>query len=261
MNPITSTQNAKVKLAKLLQSRARARQKEGLVVLEGVRLVRDAWQSGIVPSFVLHTQGTDDDFTDKLARTGVDVSPVDDAVMQHITDTQTPQGIVGVFPLPQHTYPPDARRVLILDAIADPGNMGSLLRTAAGAGVDVVVLSPGCVDTYNPKVLRGGMGAHFRLPVVEMTWTQIQAQVQGSVNAVYLADGAATTSYDAVDWTRGAWALITGSEAHGASTEAEQITTARVMIPMAHRTESLNAAVATAVILFEAARQQRASPA
>ncbi|MEL7236159.1 MAG: RNA methyltransferase, partial [Chloroflexota bacterium] len=185
MEPITSTQNTKVKLANALLSRTRTRKKEGKIVLEGVRLVRDAWLNGAVPEFVLHTPGTDDEFTDKLARTGVDVSPVNDEVMRHVTDTQSPQGVVGVFPMPQPAYPADARRVLVLDAISDPGNLGTIMRTAAGAGIDVLVLAPGSVDAYNPKVLRSAMGAHFRLPVMELSWEQIGEMVQ--VDARYLA--------------------------------------------------------------------------
>jgi TrmH family RNA methyltransferase len=249
---ITSTQNDKVKLANALQTRTRARKKEGKIVLEGVRLIRDAWHNGAQPAFILHTPGTDDEFADKLARTGIDVHPVDDTVMRYVTDTQTPQGIVGVFPRPQPAYPPGAGRVLVLDALTDPGNVGTMLRTAAAAGVDVVVLAPGCVDVYNPKVLRGGMGAHFRLPVVEMSWSEIADVV--SVDNAYLADADAATRYDRADW-RGTWALVIGSEAHGASDAARQFARTPIFIPMAHDTESLNAAMAAAVILFEAARQ------
>lgn len=253
MDTITSTQNDRVKLAHALQTRTRARKKEGKIALEGVRLVRDAWHNGAQPDFVLHTPGTDDAFTDKLARTGIDVSAVNEAVMQHISDTQSPQGIVGVFPRPQPIYPADARHVLILDAIADPGNVGTLIRTGAGAGVDVVVLAPGCVDAYNPKVLRGGMGAHFRLPVVELSWAEIAATV--TVDQVVVADTHADTRYDLADW-RSSWAVIAGNEAHGASDDARRFATTAVYIPMAHNTESLNAAAAAAVLLFEAARQR-----
>ena len=258
MEPITSRQNNKVKLANALLGRARTRRKEGQIVLEGVRLVQDAWENGSAPDFVLYTPNAADDLIEQMQSGGVEVAPVDEDVMQYITDTQTPQGVVGVFPLPQPTYPLGAERVLVIDAIRDPGNLGTLLRTAAGAGIDVVVLAPGCVDAYNPKVLRGGMGAHFRMPVVTMDWAEIGAQV--AVSAFYLAAGEAETSYDRIPWAQHAWALIIGSEAHGASVEAQAATTVPIRIPMAHATESLNAAAAAAVILFEAARQQRETP-
>ncbi len=255
MDIITSTQNNRVKLANALLSRARTRRKEGKVVLEGARLIQDAWQNGSRPDFVLYTPGADNGLIDLLERRRIDALPVDDKVMQHVTDTQSPQGIVGVFPMPQPELPTDAQSILIADAISDPGNLGTIIRTAAGAGVDAVILAPNCVDAYNPKVLRSGMGAHFRVPVLEMTWAQIREQV--AVDEIYLADGEGDMPYDADVWASGSWALIVGSEAHGASDEALATATQRVFIPMAHATESLNAAVAAAVILFEAARQRR----
>jgi TrmH family RNA methyltransferase len=142
--------------------------------------------------------------------------------------------------------------VLILDAVRDPGNLGTILRAGAAAGVQAVLLSPTCVDAYNPKALRSGMGAHFRVPIVEMDWDKIGAYCRAL--AVYLADAEGDLSHDAVDWSA-AWALIIGSEAHGAGSEAERLAQQRVYIPMAAATESLNAAIAAAVILFEAARQ------
>jgi TrmH family RNA methyltransferase len=144
--------------------------------------------------------------------------------------------------------------VLILDALGDPGNLGTILRTAAAAGVEVVLLAPGCVDPYNDKALRAGMGAHFRVPVIPQSWDKIAATCDGL--AVYLAAMDGDLAYDAADWSS-AWALIVGSEAHGASEQAAELAHQRVYIPMAAETESLNAASAAAVILFEAARQGR----
>jgi TrmH family RNA methyltransferase len=149
--------------------------------------------------------------------------------------------------------PRQPSRVLILDNLRDPGNMGTILRTAGAAGVQVVVLSPGCTDPYNPKVLRSGMGAHFCVPVVEATWQQIEEYCE-SLN-VYLARGKGGLAYDRADW-RSDWALIIGNEAHGVGDEATDIASTPVTIPMAVATESLNAAIAAAVILFEAARQR-----
>lgn len=242
---ITSTQNERVKQVAALQAQAKRRRKEGRIVLEGVRLVRDALDAGHRPDYILYTAETDSLHTEALL--------VSEAVMRHMSDTQQPQGVIGVFPLPQITPPPAPERVLILDAIRDPGNLGTLLRTAAAAGVQAVLVAPGCVDPYNPKVLRAGMGAHFRVPLAEMDWSRIGTYCAGL--RVCLADAAGDTRYDLADWRAG-WALITGSEAHGASAEAQQIASARVYIPMAAATESLNAATAAAVILFEAQRQR-----
>jgi TrmH family RNA methyltransferase len=255
MEPITSTSNTRVKLVTALQSRARTRRKEGLIVLDGVRLIADAYHNGFVPEFVLYTPGAADDLVAEMATDSVDTAPVDDAVMAHMSETQTPQGVVAVFQTPERALPESLGRVLILDAITDPGNAGTLVRTAAGAGCDAVIFAPGSVDAYNPKVLRAGMGAHFRVVVAELDWTAIRAL---GLPRVILADGDAETAYDAVDW-RARWALVIGNEAHGATDDARELATDAVVIPMAQATESLNAAMAAAVILFEAARQRRVS--
>jgi TrmH family RNA methyltransferase len=252
---ITSLQNDKVKLAHLLQSQPRARRKEGRIVLEGARLIRDAYErGGVRPDFVFYEPGIADPMlVDLLERQRVFIQPASAEVMRHISTTEGPQGIVGVFPTPQTALPDALQRILVLDDIRDPGNLGTMLRTAAAAGVDVVLLSPGCVDAYNPKVLRSGMGAHFRLAVVELAWEQIVATCAGLT--VYLADMQGDVTYDAADWSQ-PWALIMGSEAHGASAEATALAQKTVYIPMSADTESLNAAIAAGVILFEAQRQR-----
>lgn len=255
MDAIESVQNARVKLTHALQSRTKARRKERKIALEGLRVVRDAYLNGIRPDFILYTP-TDNtaDFIDTLVADGIPCDPVTEPVMRHISDTKAPQGIIGVFPTPQPTLPPNGQRFLVLDAITDPGNMGTIIRTATAAGVDAVILAPDSVDPYNPKVLRAGMGAHFRVPVLVYSWDDIRAL---PTNRYYLADGEAEMHYDTADW-QADWALIIGSEAHGASQAARDIATHPITIPMTDDTESLNAATAAAVILFEAARQRRA---
>jgi TrmH family RNA methyltransferase len=250
---ITSLQNEKVKLARALQSHAKARRAERKMVLEGVRLVRDVLERGQRPDFVFYTAELEgNDLITHLERQSVSLLPVSAEVMRHVSDTQQPQGILAVFALPLPALPQPPRRVLILDAVREPGNMGTMLRTAAAAGAQIVLLAPGCVDPYNPKALRGGMGAHFRLPVVEAQWDQITHYCDGL--AVYLADSQGDTAYTEVNWSQ-AWALIIGGEAHGAGSHAAQLAHKHVYIPMAAETESLNAAIAAAVILFEANRR------
>lgn len=246
---ITSLQNTRVKLVQSLQTQAKARRKEGKMVLEGLRLVRDAIESGHTPEFILHTP---DKLDASLTQNEFELLEVSDDVMRKISDTQQPQGIIGVFPLPAAEPPSNPERILILDAIRDPGNLGTILRTAAAAGIQAVLLSPDSVDPYNPKVLRSGMGAHFRLPIIEMDWHQIAAYCASL--RIYLAESHGDLSYDQASWSD-AWALIIGSEAHGAGDSAAQIATSRIFIPMAAQTESINAAMAAGIILFEARRQ------
>lgn len=252
---ITSTQNERVKLVFSLQNRPRARRKERKIALEGTRLVGDAIQRKSKPLFALYEPDTVD--YNLLANlqnlSGVTLYSVTPEVLKHVSDTQQPQGIIAVFPLPIPKMPRTAERVLILDEIRDPGNMGTILRTAAASGVQAVLLSPGCVDPYNPKVLRAGMGAHFRLPIIEASWPEIAAFT--AETDIYLAAGDGDAQYFAVDWKR-RWSLVIGNEAHGVGASAQYLQATRLSIPMDSDTESLNAAIASAVILFEAQRQR-----
>ncbi|NWF70295.1 MAG: RNA methyltransferase [Chloroflexi bacterium] len=244
---ITSLQNERVKLAYALQNQSKARRKEGKIVLEGGRLLRDACQQGHIPDFVLYSAKADGALLRSLPTSNLLL--VSDAVMRHISSAEEPPGIVGVLPLPAARLPEKPARSLILDAVRDPGNVGTLLRTAAAAGVQAVLLAPTCADPYNPKALRGGMGAHFRLPLAALDWPQIAAYCAHA--QVYLADSAGTLPYYQADWRRD-WALLIGSEAHGAGDEAQRLAQTHISIPMAAQSESLNAAAAAAVILFHA---------
>lgn len=250
---ITSLQNQNVKLAYQLQNRARSRRKENKIVLEGTRLVGDALSQKLVPEFVMYEPSSVDyELVARLQGMSTLLYEVTDDIMQHISDTQNPQGIAAVFRLPRPSLPETPARVLVLDGVREPGNMGTILRTAGAAGVQVAILAPKCVDPYNPKVLRAGMGAHFRLPIVEAKWHEIDGYCEGLQR--YLAAGDGSIRYSDVDWTQ-PWALVIGNEAHGGSEEADVFVEGRVSIPMANA-ESLNAAVATGVLLFEAQRQR-----
>jgi TrmH family RNA methyltransferase len=247
---ISSPHNEKIKLALALQSQAKARRKSGRVLLEGVRLIADALACGLRPDFVLHHP----DFAPETFAPELPMFAIAPELLREIADTVHPQGAVAVFPLPQMPLPTAPTRLFILDGVRDPGNVGAMLRTAAAAGVDAALLSPDCADAFNPKALRAGMGAHFRVPLREIGWEQIAALCAGLT--VYLADADGDLAYDAGNW-RQPHALIVSSEAHGASAEARSLAALRISIPMAAATESLNAASAAAVLLFEAARARR----
>jgi TrmH family RNA methyltransferase len=143
---------------------------------------------------------------------------------------------------------------LVVDSVRTPGNLGAILRTAAAAGVDQVLLSPGTVDFYNPKVVRGGAGAHFRLSILPLSWREIETRLGGC--DVWLAAAQGDLAYTEVDWKQ-PLTLIVGGEARGASPSALSLATGRVTIFMSQSVESLNVAVATGVLLFEIARQRR----
>ena len=178
---------------------------------------------------------------------------VSDEVMAAMSATETPPGILATIAVKPVPIPPRPSLIVILDAMTNPGNLGTVLRTAAAAGVGAMLLSPGCVDIYNPKVVRGSMGALLRFPVHQVEWQEIAAIVKHMHVWVAAAEGA--TVYSEVDWREPA-ALIIGSEAHGAGNEAYKLADGSVSIPMSNKTESLNAAIAAGIIIFEAARQR-----
>ena len=173
-------------------------------------------------------------------------------------------GVRSPPPTPPHAHTP---LLLICDRLSDPGNLGTLLRAAAAAGADAALLAPGCVDAFNPKVIRGGMGAHFRLQIESLDWNQITERANGL--SVRLADSQSAIGHrpsaighrpsairhDLADWTLPS-ALIIGSEADGPSDSARALAAETVFIPMPGGTESLNAAMAGVIVLFEAVRQR-----
>ncbi len=253
---ITSVRNERVKYIRSL-ARRRVRQREGRFLVEGTRLVSEVVRAGVEPALVLYTESWAalPDAQPLLPLLGTAAEGawlVSDNVLAACADTEAPQGVLAVVPFV--SMEPRSGPVLILDQLRDPGNLGTVLRSAEAAGVGQVLLAPDTVDLYNPKVVRGAMGAHFRLPVADLDWPAIGRRVAG--RAVWLADAAGEVAYDAVDW-RAPSALIVGGEAAGAGQEASALAAGRVSIPMAGATESLNAAMAATVILFEMARQRR----
>src|SRR5262249_42024902 len=142
------------------------------------------------------------------------------------------------------------------DRVRDPGNAGTILRSADASGVAPTVAFVGSVDAYAPKVVRAAMGAHFRLTILDdVSWDRLLPRLKGRPRVLATASGG--IRYDELDWTRDT-VLVVGGEAEGAGAEADSLATDRVTIPMAGPTESLNAAMAGTILLFEAARQRRA---
>jgi len=190
-----------------------------------------------------------------FADVGKPGTTVSEEVMRAISDTQTPPGLLAVVPISEK--PPKEGLLLIVDRLRDPGNLGTILRSAWAAGVGQLVTTKGTVDIYSPKVVRGAMGAHFHLSLApDKGWEEIEPLLEG--RQILLAEARGEVAYHEVDWSKPS-ALIIGGEAEGASEEAKRLAHKRVYIPMPGGAESLNAAVAASIILFEAARQ-RISP-
>ncbi len=254
---LSSTNNPKVKYIVRLQRDRRFRHKEGRFVAEGLRWLRDVLAMGQAVSELYVDQAllaeTTTESAELLAQIDAPIYAVTPQVMQHISGLETPAGIVIVLPLATVRLAPTPSLLLIGDCIQNPGNLGTLLRTAAAAGADGILLTPGCVDLFNPKVVRAAMGAHLRLAARVADWAEIGALTAGM--QVFCADAGGDRLYSAVDWTA-ATALIVGNEANGLSAKARALGSS-LSIPMANATESLNAAMAAGIMLFEADRQRR----
>lgn len=255
---ITSLSNDRVRRVLALQRSTRRRYRDGAMVAEGQRLVAELLKSPVAPEEIYFTPefaAANPVDMGRLAELPLDqvlLAEVSDEVMVEMTDTVTPQGILAVLPIPDLALSSDRRFFLIPDQVRDPGNLGTMLRTAWAAGVTQVLLPPGTVDPTNPKVVRSGMGAHFHVPFRRCDWPTIWETVGDS--QIWLAEARRGTRYDAVNWC-GDVALVIGGEASGAGDPARGAAD-YVRIPMAAGVESLNAAVAAAIVLFEAFRQR-----
>jgi len=259
---LTSTKNPRIQRIRKLQSSARTRRKEGVFVIEGVRLVEEAFLAGWQPELLIYTQSISprgDKIVRGWASQNVEVSLVADHVMEAASDTQKPQGILALLPLVPLPIPDHPDFILILDGLRDPGNLGTITRTARAAGADAVILPPGTVDPYAPKVTRAAMGAHFQLPIQQLEWDEINELVKRHTLTPFLADSAGGSPHYESNF-QAPLALILGGETAGAGGDAETLAAQRVHIPMMAETESLNAAAAAAVLMFEVLRQ-RAVPA
>ncbi|MGC8855874.1 MAG: TrmH family RNA methyltransferase [Anaerolineae bacterium] len=252
---ITSAQNPKIKLVRALAARPRQRREAGAFLVEGIRLVEEAGRSPWPIRFVLHDEALSQRGSELIAQfraRQIDCETVSPTLLKSLSETKTPQGILAVVewhPLP---LPASPTFVLIPDQIRDPGNLGTLLRSAAAAGVEAVLLPPETTDAFAPKVLRAGMGAHFRLPIQPLPWDEIAEQTRGL--RIYLAEMDGLPCWQAN--LRAPLALIVGGEAEGASRAARQLATQKISIPMRAQIESLNAGVAGSVLMFEVMRQR-----
>ena len=255
---ITSTQNQKIKWVRLLQRQAQARQDDSVFVTEGVRLVEEAFHAGWEAELVLFTAGLSargQAIVKGFAERGSAMEEVSPGVFEAVSETMTPQGILAVIRQSSQPPPETLNFVLIADEIRDPGNLGSILRSAAAAGVQAVFLTPGCADPFSPKVVRSAMGAHFRLYLATLDWPAIQERIVANNLFAVLAAAGAGSPYTECDFRR-PLAIIIGGEAEGAGPQAHALANAPVHIPLARNTESLNAAAAAAILLFEVVRQR-----
>lgn len=256
---ITSQANPHVKRIRLLAADRKERRRERVLVLEGIRLIADALDSDATLDLVLFAPEqlvatpAGQSLAEQLARLP-HAFPATSQVVASAADTAHPQGVVALAHWPE-VPPGKPGIVLVADGLQDPGNLGTLLRSAEAVGVAAVLCMAGTVDVFAPKVVRGAMGAHFRLSLEQDLGWETVAERLALVDHIYAADASATMPYYAADWRQPS-ALIIGNEGAGLSEDARAYATKLLGIPMRGQAESLNAGVAGSIMLFEALRQR-----
>lgn len=253
---ITSRDNPLFKRMKKLADSARERRLAGQTLLDGTHLLQAYADSGGVPATLLLQEGAHTTEMTALLHQFAAVMQValPAALFAELSPVATPSGLLALVDIPHRPLPPSPQFGLLLEDLQDPGNLGSVLRSAAAAGVDVVWLSKGCADAWSPKTLRGGQGAHFVMPIVERV--ELAAVAAGFPGLTLAACLQGAPLYD-LD-LRGPSAFIIGNEGAGLSATLLEVASLRYTVPMPGRVESLNAAAAAAVSLFEKVRQTRA---
>lgn len=268
MEVISGVNNPRVKAAAELKQK-KYREEKGLFLVEGLRAVEEAVAYGDVASlFVISGQESERQkkVLQQAAEKGVALYQVDEKIMHKISDTKTPQGIVAVVRMPPDDLcrlqpaagtAEDTAPVLILDRIRDPGNVGTIIRTADAVGALGVILLAGSVDAYSPKVVRASMGSIFHLPLVQ--GIEPEAALTWCMRYGYTTAAASLTVAEElykVDLSQ-KMAFILGNEANGVSTALQETAAMRLYIPMPGKAESMNVAMAAGVILFESLRQRK----
>lgn len=255
---ITSSSNPQLKNIVQLNKKAKARREQGLYVVEGYRMYREAPEEQIERIYAASH------FLEKhpeIRKEHPQAEEVDDRVFSSISDTQTPQGILCV--MRQHSW--NMKKMLekknpllmILQDLQDPGNVGTIFRTAEGAGADGIILTKNSVDIYNPKTIRSTMGSIYRVPFF---YTDRIEDVLGELMVhdvrTFAAHLNGERDYDREDYRRGT-AFFIGNEGNGLTDELANMADRLIKIPMCGQLESLNAAMASGILMYEAARQRR----
>ncbi|RHR54569.1 RNA methyltransferase [Clostridium sp. AF18-27] len=275
---IGSTSNKQVKRVVNLRAKAKARREENCYVAEGLRMCRELSPDQVEMLYVTEEFGSVPGNRRWLA--GFPHETVSDVVMNYMADTKTPQGVLAVVKqrhyrleellpqagkqalktsAPSGKNPPAPACLMILETLQDPGNLGTILRAGEGAGITGLVMNRDTADIYNPKVIRSTMGSILRVPFVYVDdLGAALAQIKSAGVRLFAAHLKGTNNYDQEDYTGNIGFLI-GNEAAGLTEEAAAMADCYIKIPMAGQVESLNAAVASSVLMFEAARQRRNS--
>ena len=241
---ITSRKNAFIQQVRRLLTSRKERQNAGLFVADGTKLLQEAVRFWDGLDTVILTEGVETQVPDHVR-----VVTVTPEIMEYISPMETPQGALFLCKLPQQTDFTPKPGMLLLDGIQDPGNIGTILRTADALDIPVALLE-GCADPYSHKVVRASMGAVFRTPVVQTTW----AEAQAACKAAGIPIGVTALSDRAEDLRSAQllqMAVVIGSEGQGVRKEILESADRELIIPMNPHCESLNAAIAAAIVMWQ----------
>lgn len=259
---ITSTSNVQIKQIIALLKKGKERKEQNAFVIEGRKMFEEICQekSRVVKAYFSDSY-VKAGYADKAMKT-VPYEVVADSVFDAMAETVTPQGVLAIVKMPEYSLEEmidKAGTLVLLENLRDPGNLGTIIRTAEAAGVSGVILSKESVDIYNPKVIRSTMGAVYRVPFLYVEDFQTLLKELRAKNVRLLAahlQGKKT--FDKADYN-GKVGILIGNEANGLTEEASELANEKVLIPMAGSVESLNAAVAAALLMYEAFRKQKLS--
>lgn len=255
---ISSIANSQIKNIIKLQKQAKVRNEQGQFVVEGKKMFEEARDQANVhleKAFVSESYYIQQCNQDERYFKGCSFEIVSDAVMKEASETMTPQGILALVKKPQYQLKDmlhkDRVRLLVLEDVRDPGNLGTMIRTAEGVGISGVIMSKDSVDIFNPKVIRSTMGAIYRVPFIYVdNFIETLTQIKESSVVIFAAHLAGAVRYDTVDYGQKS-AVMIGNEANGLSVEASALATKCIKIPMEGSVESLNAAIAAAILMYE----------
>lgn len=261
---ITSTSNNKVKRLVALRDKAKIRREEGAFIVEGMKMFQEAPSSWIKEVYVSQTFLDKNGSEAKALIENFRYEVLSDDVFKKVSDTQTPQGILSVLHMPRYELEDCLNKsennnwfFILLEDLQDPGNLGTIIRAGEGAGVNGVIMTKKTADIFNPKVIRSTMGSIYRVFffIIDDLCENIELLKSKGIS-VYAAHLDGSVNYYEADYTKPT-AFLIGNESNGLRRETADMATSYIKIPMAGQVESLNAAAATTILMYEAARQRQ----
>ena len=256
---ITSANNGQVKTIIQLNQKAKARREQGLFIAEGIKMFREAPADWVHKVYVTEALVQDESIMKNVKNFPHEI--VADSVFRQMSDTQTPQGVLTVLKKPSYDIKDlingENPLIMVLEDLQDPGNVGTIFRTGEGAGVGGIFLTKNSVDVTNPKVIRSTMGSVYRMPFLYVEdVVSLKQHLEKKSIRTFAAHLKGENAYDQENYTGGT-AFFIGNEGNGLTEQAAEAADCLIRIPMCGKVESLNAAMASGILMYEAARQRR----